>query len=184
MVQEQCAHTFVIKWPVLDGFTASRVPCHPRTHSDELTHAREERLPRRWHATTQQCTDSGSRTHAPCWSSKQSASSRTHTDVATPHHPNPSACHTRDRCRLLCGFCHALSIECQRHVLRPEPTDHQHQLPRASGHVNLVCPTSTKNASGTSSGALGRRDFVYPEFIAMLNDADGPCWSYESRAGL
>ena len=39
-------------------------------------------------------------------------------------------------------------------------------------------------ASGTSSGALGRRDFVRPEFIAMLNDAGGPCWSYESRAGL
>ena len=38
--------------------------------------------------------------------------------------------------------------------------------------------------SGTSSGALGRRDFVRPEFIAMLNDAGGPCWSYESRAGL
>ena len=30
----------------------------------------------------------------------------------------------------------------------------------------------------------GRRDFVRPEFIAMLNDAGGPCWSYESRASL
>ena len=28
------------------------------------------------------------------------------------------------------------------------------------------------------------RDFVRPEFIAMLNDAGGPCWSYGSRAGL
>eukprot|EP00966_Prymnesium_polylepis_P093949 2174858-Prymnesium_polylepis.1 len=26
------------------------------------------------------------------------------------------------------------------------------------------------------SGALGRRDFVRPEFTAMLNDAGGPCW--------
>ena len=42
----------------------------------------------------------------------------------------------------------------------------------------------TKKPSGASSGALGRRDFVRPEFIAMLNDAGGPCWSYESRAGL
>jgi hypothetical protein len=25
---------------------------------------------------------------------------------------------------------------------------------------------------------------VRPEFIAMLNDAGGPRWSYESRAGL
>jgi hypothetical protein len=33
-------------------------------------------------------------------------------------------------------------------------------------------------------GALGRRDFLRPEFIAMLNDAGGPRWSYESRAGL
>ena len=41
-----------------------------------------------------------------------------------------------------------------------------------------------KNPSGTSSGALGRRDFVRPEFIAMLYDAGGPRWSYESRAGL
>ena len=41
-----------------------------------------------------------------------------------------------------------------------------------------------QNPSGTSSGALGRRDFVRPEFIAMLNDAGGPCWRYESRAGL
>ena len=38
-----------------------------------------------------------------------------------------------------------------------------------------------QNPSGTSSG---RRDFVRPEFIAMLNDAGGPRWSYESRAGL
>ena len=45
-------------------------------------------------------------------------------------------------------------------------------------------PYFYKNPSGTSSGALGRRDFVRPEFIAMLNDAGGPCWSYESRAGL
>ena len=41
-----------------------------------------------------------------------------------------------------------------------------------------------KNPSGTSSGALGRRDFVRPEFIAMLYDAGGPRGSYESRAGL
>ena len=45
-------------------------------------------------------------------------------------------------------------------------------------------PYFYKNPSGTSSGALGRRDFVRPEFIAMLNDAGGPRWSYESRAGL
>ena len=31
-----------------------------------------------------------------------------------------------------------------------------------------------KNPSGTSSGALGRTDFVRPEFIAMLNDAALP----------
>ena len=49
------------------------------------------------------------------------------------------------------------------------------------GHVGR---RRCKNPSGTSSGALGRRDFVRPEFIAMLNDAGGPCWSYESRAGL
>ena len=41
-----------------------------------------------------------------------------------------------------------------------------------------------ENPGGASSGALGRRDFVRPEFIAMLNDAGGPCWRYESRAGL
>jgi hypothetical protein len=35
-----------------------------------------------------------------------------------------------------------------------------------------------QNPNGTSSGALGRRDFVRPEFIAMLNDAGGPCWRY------
>ena len=39
-------------------------------------------------------------------------------------------------------------------------------------------PYFYKNPSGTSSGALGRRDFVRPECIAMLNDAGGPRWSY------
>ena len=45
-------------------------------------------------------------------------------------------------------------------------------------------PMLSLNPGGTSSVALGRRDFVRLEFIAMLNDAGGPCWSYESRAGL
>ena len=50
-----------------------------------------------------------------------------------------------------------------------------------------MCVPKTLVRSGTSNRAvpyLGRRDFVRPEFIAMLNDAGGPCWSYESRAGL
>ena len=45
-------------------------------------------------------------------------------------------------------------------------------------------PYSYKNPGGTLSGALGRRDFMRPEFIAMLNEAGGPRWRYESRAGL
>ena len=56
---------------------------------------------------------------------------------------------------------------------------------RRNGKLQNTC-NAAKSPSGTSSGALGRRDFVRPEFIAMLNDAGGPCWtwSYESRAGL
>jgi hypothetical protein len=47
----------------------------------------------------------------------------------------------------------------------------------APGHENVL----PQNGMPPQNG---RRDFVHPEFIAMLNDAGGPRWSYESRAGL
>eukprot|EP00966_Prymnesium_polylepis_P145281 3355068-Prymnesium_polylepis.1 len=41
-------------------------------------------------------------------------------------------------------------------------------LPQRRTRRHSVIP-APKNPNGTSSGALGQRDFVRPEFIAMLN---------------
>ena len=51
------------------------------------------------------------------------------------------------------------------------------KTPRRVEDIDILganMPYSYKNPSGTSSGALGRRVFVRPEFIAMLNEAGGP----------
>eukprot|EP00966_Prymnesium_polylepis_P102494 2374264-Prymnesium_polylepis.1 len=45
-------------------------------------------------------------------------------------------------------------------------------------------PYFYKSPSGTSSGALGRRDFVRPEFIAMPTMWADPAGVMSRRAGI